>query len=141
MVAEYFNTVKPQGRGRPHIVINDKGKQFITMLAKYMVTDEEIAAELDVTVDTLHNKWNEAIFSECKEKGQNKGKVSLRRNQFKLSERSATMAIYLGKIYLGQRDMDVVAAAQINQDMLNYAEIFKNPVEQRTISDIEGGLE
>lgn len=31
-------------------------------------------------------------------------KIRLRRNQFKLSERSASMAIWLGKQYLGQKD-------------------------------------
>ena len=31
-------------------------------------------------------------------------KISLRRNQLKLSEKSASMAIFLGKNYLGQRD-------------------------------------
>ena len=31
-------------------------------------------------------------------------KIKLRRNQFKLSEKSAAMAIFLGKNYLGQRD-------------------------------------
>ena len=30
--------------------------------------------------------------------------MSLRRNQFRLSEKSAAMAIWLGKQYLGQRD-------------------------------------
>lgn len=32
------------------------------------------------------------------------GKMSLRRTQFRLAERSAAMAIFLGKNYLGQRD-------------------------------------
>ena len=31
-------------------------------------------------------------------------KIKLRKNQFKLSEKSAAMAIFLGKNYLGQRD-------------------------------------
>ena len=31
-------------------------------------------------------------------------KIKLRRNQFKLSEKSAAMAIFLGKQYLGQKD-------------------------------------
>lgn len=32
-------------------------------------------------------------------------RIKLRRNQLKLSERSAAMAIFLGKQYLGQRDV------------------------------------
>jgi len=31
-------------------------------------------------------------------------KIKLRRNQFKLSEKSAAMAIFLGKNYLNQKD-------------------------------------
>ncbi len=33
-------------------------------------------------------------------------KIKLRRNQLALSERSAAMAIFLGKQYLGQKDKD-----------------------------------
>ena len=32
------------------------------------------------------------------------GKISLRRKQWQLAEKSASMAIWLGKQYLGQRD-------------------------------------
>jgi hypothetical protein len=32
-------------------------------------------------------------------------KIRLRRNQFKLSEKNAAMAIFLGKNYLGQKDV------------------------------------
>ena len=41
-------------------------------------------------------------------------KIKLRRNQFKLSEKSAAMAIFLGKNYLGQRD----AIEQTNSEAL-----------------------
>ena len=33
-----------------------------------------------------------------------KGKISLRRAQFRLAEHNAAMAIWLGKQYLGQRE-------------------------------------
>ena len=33
-----------------------------------------------------------------------KGRTSLRRYQFKLAEKNAAMAIFLGKNYLGQKD-------------------------------------
>ena len=39
------------------------------------------------------------------ERGRNKGKISLRRQQMKLVEQgSSSMAIFLGKNYLGQSD-------------------------------------
>ena len=43
-------------------------------------------------------------FSEVFKEKRGLGKVSLRRNQWRLAEKSATMAIWLGKQYLGQKD-------------------------------------
>lgn len=94
----------PSGGGRPFLTINDRGKKLIETLAGYMCTDEEIANALEVTVDTLTNQRNKGTFSECKQKGLAKGKVSLRRMQFHLAERNASMAIWLGRNILGQSD-------------------------------------
>ena len=43
-------------------------------------------------------------FSEVFAEKRQKGRASLRRLQFRLAEKSATMAIWLGKQYLGQKD-------------------------------------
>ena len=43
-------------------------------------------------------------FSGVYKKKSMVGKISLRRNQFKIAENNASMAIFLGKQYLGQRD-------------------------------------
>ena len=43
-------------------------------------------------------------FSEVYAEKRQKGRASLRRSQFRLAEKSATMAIWLGKQYLGQKD-------------------------------------
>lgn len=41
------------------------------------------------------------------------GKISLRRTQFKMAEHNVSMAIWLGKQYLGQKDQqDVVVTAE-----------------------------
>lgn len=101
--------LQDSGGGRPIKLISEEGKAFITRLAGIMCTDEEIAAMMSddhesITVDTLLNDNNKATFSECKEKGQATGKASLRRNQFKLAENNASMAIFLGKNWLGQTD-------------------------------------
>lgn len=100
---KYFD-FEPSGGGRPRMILNENGKSMIEVLAGYLCTDEEIAATLGTTVDTLTNQNNKETFSECKEKGQCKGKVSLRRMQFRLAEKSAAMAIFLGKNLLGQTD-------------------------------------
>lgn len=89
---------------RPRKEINRK--QF-EQLCALQCTEEEIASVLDVCTDTLE-KWckreYKMYFSEVFREKRNLGKVSLRRNQMKLSETNPTMAIFLGKQYLGQTD-------------------------------------
>ena len=105
--------LQDSGGGRPIKLISELGQEFIIKLAGIMCTDEEIAAMMSdqyerISVDTLTNENNGATFAECKEKGQATGKASLRRNQFKLSESNAAMAIFLGKNWLGQTDKQEV---------------------------------
>lgn len=70
-------------------------------------TKEEICSFFDVTDKTLE-RWckrtYKAGFSEVFRQKRGKGKISLRRNQFRLAEKNANMAIWLGKQYLGQVD-------------------------------------
>lgn len=89
--------VKNKG-GRPKKEINYK---LVEELASIMCTQEEISKILDISVRTLQR---DAKFCRVFKKGLEDGKSSLRRNQFKLSETNATMGIWLGKQYLGQRD-------------------------------------
>jgi hypothetical protein len=98
-----FDDVKT--KGRPAKKLNDLGKQIITKLAGFMCTEEEIASFLEVTVETLHNKHNEDAFLECIKNGKHFGKVSLRQYQFRQAKTNPTMAIWLGKQYLGQREI------------------------------------
>lgn len=107
--------LQESGGGRPIKLISAEGEVFIEKLAGLMCTDEEIAAMMSddrerISVDVLTNDNNGATFAECKEKGQARGKASLRRNQFKLSESNAAMAIFLGKNWLGQTDKQDVRA-------------------------------
>lgn len=53
-------------------------------------------------------------------------KIKLRKNQFKLSEKSATMAIFLGKNYLGQTD-NVKDETEENGLIGELIEIIKEP--------------
>lgn len=81
-------------------------KQFETLCA-IQCTEEEIRAVLDCDLVTL-NRWCRdtygGTFSQVFKQKKEGGKASLRRNQWKLSETSATMAIWLGKQLLGQTD-------------------------------------
>lgn len=72
-------------------------------------TCEEIAGSFRVCAKTLDNKLKETFgvgFQELKKRlGDGaEGKLSLRRHQFRLAETNASMAIWLGKQWLDQKD-------------------------------------
>ena len=84
--------------GRPKKEID---YELVDKLANIQCTQEEIASCLDLSVRTLQR---DEEFCRIYKKGQENGKMSLRRMQFKLAEKNPTMAIFLGKQYLGQKD-------------------------------------
>lgn len=91
-------------------------------------TEAEICGWFGVTDKTLatwcKRVYNEG-FSEVYEKKRELGKISLRRAQFRLAEKSAAMAIFLGKNYLGQRDDPPVDAGATNELLKSLAELMK----------------
>lgn len=94
--------------GRPKIEIDQV--QFEKLCA-LQCTKSEIAGWFNCSEDTIenwcHKTYNES-FSAVFKKKREAGKISLRRAQWKLAEKSAVMAIFLGKNYLGQSDNVVV---------------------------------
>lgn len=76
-------------------------------LCQIQCTKEEIAGFFDCHEDTI-DSWCKNTFGECfslvHKKNSQGGKISLRRYQFKLAQTNASMAIFLGKQYLGQTD-------------------------------------
>lgn len=74
----------------------------VEKLANIQCTQEEIANFLNISVRTLQR---DEEFCRVYKKGMDNGKMSLRRIQFKLAEKNTSMAIFLGKQYLGQRDI------------------------------------
>lgn len=103
--------------GRPKIEIDQK---MFEKLCGLQCTLVEIAGVFECSEDTIE-RWckrtYKKTFAEVYKKHSAKGKMSLRRNQFRLSERSAAMAIFLGKNYLGQRD-DFVESEEDTEKML-----------------------
>lgn len=73
-------------------------------------TKEEICDFFNVSEKTL-NSWCKRTykkgFSLVFAEKRGLGHISLRRNQFELSRKSAAMAIWLGKQYLNQREPDL----------------------------------
>lgn len=92
--------------GRPKKVIN---YELAEKLANIMCTQEEIATMFDCDVRTLQR---DEEFCRVFKKGKENGKMSLRRMQYKLAEKNPTMAIWLGKQYLGQKD-----TVEVSQDI------------------------
>ena len=91
--------------GRPKIKIDEN--QF-EALCGVQCTEVEIADFFDCSVDTIENWCKETYgetFSDIFKKKSSYGKISLRRTQFRLADKSVPMAIFLGKQYLGQKDV------------------------------------
>lgn len=96
----------PNLGGRPpKLTLDAATLKQLQGLGLIQATTKESAAFLDVSEPTFlkflkdHDEAREAY-----EVGKAKGFVSLRRTQFKLAEKNAAMAIFLGKNYLGQSD-------------------------------------
>ena len=91
-------------------------KQFEN-LCGLQCTLEEICDWFGVTDKTL-NSWCKRTysesFSEVFRQKRSTGKISLRRNQWRLAEKNASMAIWLGKQYLGQKDIVEVGVEKDN---------------------------
>lgn len=98
--------------GRPKIAIDQK---IFENLCAIQCTEVEICSCFDCCEDTL-NKWckenykdengKSMTFSEVFAVKRQKGRASLRRAQFQLAEKgNATMLIWLGRNYLGQKDV------------------------------------
>ena len=61
-------------------------------------------------------------FSKVFDQKRESGKVSLRRMQWQHAEKSASMAIFLGKNYLNQRDVSSVGISmQVDDDPITKA--------------------
>lgn len=112
---------KPTGNpvGRPEKPIN--WDQFEQLCALQCSTSE-IASFLYVCEDTLYNRVRDeydAPYTEIYKKFAEAGKCSLRRNQFALSKTNASMAIWLGKQWLGQKDISKEEVKDIAGDLIN----------------------
>lgn len=90
--------------GRPRKEIDQK---IFENLCGIQCTEAEICSVFDCCEDTL-NAWCKRTygetFSDTYKKKRQLGKPSLRRMQWELAKKNASMAIFLGKQYLGQSD-------------------------------------
>ncbi len=113
------NTPKKNKGGRPKKVID---KNQFEGMCEIQCTKEEMCNILNVDEKTL-TRWCKEIygegFSEIYKKKSQVGKMSLRRAQFKMAQTNTTMAIWLGKQYLGQTDKNEVKNDNIKVEIVN----------------------
>ena len=99
---------------RPRKQIDQKAFERLCAL---QCTYEEVCGFFDITDKTL-NSWCKRTygksFSDVFREKRGVGKISLRRTQFRLAEKNAAMAIFLGKQYLGQSDKVTVDSIDKN---------------------------
>ena len=85
----------------------DIDKNLFEKLCGIQCNKKELCAVLNVsdkTLDAFARREYGKNFSEVWEEKRGIGKISLRRAQFRLAEKNANMAIWLGKQYLDQKD-------------------------------------
>ena len=76
-------------------------------LCEIQCTESEIASFFGVSTETIMNWCNNTYgktFRDVFKEKRECGRISLRRTQFKHAKNNPTMAIWLGKQYLGQKD-------------------------------------
>lgn len=112
--------------GRPRIEIDLE--QFKKLCA-IQCTLGEIASWFKCSEDTIENWCKRELkmnFSEAFKTWSADGKISLRRTQFKMAEHNVSMAIWLGKQYLGQKEMqEIIASTNADDTIRRMDEYFK----------------
>ena len=132
-----MDTEKNKG-GRPRKEIDER--EF-RKLCELQCTLPEIAGFFDCSEDTIQTwckrEYNEG-FSVVYKRLSEGGKVSLRRHMLKLSERSAVMAIFLAKNWLGMSDnVEVKADTSLMQTLIDCVKGNQQPKEAETLTDEE----
>lgn len=105
MPRNYVKKTDNPRMGRPRIEIDQA--QF-EKLCGIQCTEEEIASWFHCSIETLEcwvKRVYKTTFLDIYKSLSGFGKISLRRTQFKIAEHNCSMAIFLGKQYLGQRDV------------------------------------
>ena len=118
---------KPVGRppknpvGRPK---RDIDLHELVKICRLNCTMPEIAAFLDMPLRSLEDRFtNDKEVREAIQRGRELGKLSVRRKQIQIMDEtgSATMAIWLGKQLLGQRDKHDIVTEDKSDSVLDEA--------------------
>ena len=127
------------GRNKIPLVMSLPEKTIVMEQILYWIdlqaTQEEVAGSFHVSVETLNNRLMDHFgmnFSELRKRTDGAGKLSLRRFQFNQAKKSATMAIWLGKHWLGQRDNEL---QDLEAQVINVSAAVREIQEERRRQD------
>lgn len=93
--------------GRPKSTITDMQMRQVQMLAALGLSHEDIATVVELDRRTMERRCKRQL-----DRGRAEMRARLHRIQWDLAKKSAAMAIWLGKQYLGQRDVPVPTSSQ-----------------------------
>lgn len=109
---------------RPRIEIDKK--QF-EKLCGLQCTKEELAGFFNCSEDTIE-RWCRREYKESFAvvfaQKRVTGKISLRRSQFRMAETNPTMAIWLGKQYLNQREQQDIMISSSDETVKEMEQYF-----------------
>src|SRR5665213_138164 len=104
------------GMPRPEVDID---LEELEKLCAMQCTDEEIAAFLGVSTRTIERRRKVPSFREVMERGKAKGRVSVRRNLFRLAGNGNLGAnVFLAKNLLGYKDVCLLYTSDAADDLL-----------------------
>lgn len=110
---------------RPRIEIDEEN---FRKLCGLQCTLAEIASFFQCSEDTIERWCKRELkmnFAEAFKKHSATGKISLRRWQFKMAEHNCSMAIFLGKNWLGQSDKIEQTITEV-EDLSTLADMLKD---------------
>jgi hypothetical protein len=117
-------------------------EEVIHELASIHCTMKEIASIMKCSVDTLERRYADII-----KKGQDEGRSSLRRAQYKSAMGgNATMLVWLGKQLLGQKDSTTESVPQetvknftcIMSQLADFQKLRHNPQQEKQTTEGDG---
>lgn len=131
--------------GRPKKPIDWK---LFEQLCHIQCTHDEIANMFHIAKATLYERaireYKDVDFPTIYKRYSEEGKCSLRRNQFRMSQKNCTMAIWLGKQYLGQKDheykTDAPQQANLDAEKRYLLAEYQNMQKEKEIKELKDRL-
>lgn len=117
---------QPHAGGRPRIAMTP---EEFKKLGRWQTTHEDMAGWFECSRQTIENRLKEPAFRDAYDQGIGQGKTSLRMQQVAHSKMKSgagvQMSIWLGKIWLGQKDRSAVEYGNIDGEALRHDAVLR----------------